>query len=119
MRKAAVHGVHEQDADVVAALGLQSPCGGVGHIAQLIRDVQDAGAGIFPDVRLTVEGLADRSRRNAAAFRDVLQRYHRNQPLLLNRFRSFNVPHFCENCKYFLGKNLHFQEDWQSSTKTA
>ena len=72
MRETAVHGIDEQHADVVAAVGLERAGGGVGHVAQLIRQVKDALARLLADVRLTVERLAHRGSRDTAALCNVL-----------------------------------------------
>ena len=92
MRKAAVHGVDKQDADIVAAVGLESPGGRVCHVAHLICQAEDALARLFADIRLTVEGFADRGRRDTATLCDILHGNHGDQLLYLIVFVALMYP---------------------------
>ena len=100
VRETAVHGIDEEDAEVVGALGLQRPGCGVGHVAHLLRRAEDAAPGLLPDVELTVERLAHRGDRDTAAMCNVLHGYH-GINTSLNRLREQNVTHFARECKSF------------------
>ena len=78
MGQAAAALVHKEHADVVGAVGFQSPGGGVGQVSHLIGDPADALPGLRADVLLAVESLAYRGDRHIAAQRDILHRDHRH-----------------------------------------
>ena len=109
MRQAAVHGVDEQDADVVAAVCLESAGSGVCHVAQLVRQVKDALTCFIADVRLTVERFADRGRRDTAAPCDVLHGNHGNQLLYLIVFVALMYPISSKIASTFLQKIRFFR----------
>ena len=76
MREAAVHGVDEEDADVVRAVGLERAGGGVGHVTHLIRHLQNTISCLLADILLAVQGLAHRGDRDIAGFGNILHGNH-------------------------------------------
>ena len=76
MRKATVHRIDKQHADVIAAAGLQRTGRGIGHIAHLVRHAADLFARFAADILLAVERLADRSHGDTAGLCNVLHGYH-------------------------------------------
>ncbi len=81
VRKAPVHRIDKQHADIVAAVGFERPRAGIGHVAQLIRRAEDPCACLLADIRLAVERLAHRGRRDTAVLCNVFDGYH-GTPLL-------------------------------------
>ena len=73
--------IDEQDADVVAAPGLEGPSRGVGQVAHLVRGAPDALPCLLADVLLIVQSFAHRGHGDTAFPGDVFHGNHRNQPL--------------------------------------
>ena len=87
MRQPAAALIHEENTDVVAAVCLQRPGSGIGHIAHLICNPADPLSGFSADILLLVECFADRGNGHAASRGYVFQRNHRINAFQLNRLR--------------------------------
>ena len=73
MRQAALGIVHKQNTDVVGAVGFQCLRRGIRIVPHLIGHTQDIRPGLFTDIRVMIEGFADRRYGNAARGRNILQ----------------------------------------------
>ena len=79
----------EEYADIIGSVCLERSGGGICHVPQFIRKAAYSLAGLLSNIGLTVECLADRRDRHAAALGNFLHRNHeRVLPFVfLNRLR--------------------------------
>ena len=73
MREAAASAVHKENADVIASICFQHPCGGVGHITHLCGDTLNPLPRLKADVLLIVQRFAHSGNGNTAACRDIFE----------------------------------------------
>ena len=101
MRKPAALLIDEEYADIIGSVCLERSGGGICHVPQLIRKAAYSLAGLLANIGLTVERLADRRDRHAAALGNFLHRNHeRVLPFVfLNRLREYKISYFCSDCK--------------------
>ena len=66
--EAAAAFVHKEHTQIEAAVGLQGPGHGIGHVAHFLCGGADPAAGLFADVLLAVQGFADGGHGNTAFF---------------------------------------------------
>ena len=92
--QAALPFVHEQNAQIVGAVGLEGTGGGVGQVAHAVRSGPHPLPGGGRDVRLVVQRLADRCHRYTAFLGQIFQGRHH----FAASFRKYCAGMFSVDC---------------------
>ena len=92
VHEAVILQVHQQDAQVVGAVGFECAGSGISRITKFFCGGAHTLSGRLTDVLMSVEGLADRGHGNAALLCNVFHGNHAARPPALNRFRDSKIP---------------------------
>ena len=118
VRKSAALLIDEEYANIIGAVCLERSGGGICHVPQLIRKAAYSLAGLLANIWLTVERLADRRDRHAAALGNFLHRNHERVYLSfsLTVYVSIKYLIFAQIARVYLRKIPCEPQFWDNCT---